>query len=155
MTNDANLVPKPSEGVLLSRATIESLARFDPTPNARQRRGLARGVASLVLSKAALIEASHRRRHSGPSRGEVPLLTDRLAETSTTTMHISRTGDQVFRRGGQLEMSRFEFLMMIADIHERDSRSFRDPCSGSTGTRALQPLAVSRQRKAASVSAVP
>ena len=114
MTNGANLVQKPSEGVPLSHATIESLARFEPTPNAQQRRGLARGVASLVLSKAALIEASHKRRHSGPSRGEVPLLTDRLDETSTTT-NISRTGDQVFRRGGELEMSRFEFLMMIAE----------------------------------------
>ncbi len=58
MTNGANLVPKPSEGVPLSRATIESLARFEPTPNAQQRRGLARGIASLLLSKAALIEAS-------------------------------------------------------------------------------------------------
>ena len=124
MINGANLVQKPSEGVLLSRATIESLARFEPTPNAQQRRGLARGVASLLLSKAALIEASHRRRHSGPSRGEVPVLTDRLDETSTTTMHISRTGDQVFRRGGQLEMSRFEFLRMIADIPERDRGPF-------------------------------
>ena len=119
MTNGANLVQKPSEGVPLSHATIESLARFEPTPNAQQRRGLARGVASLLLSKAALIEASHRRRHSGPSHGEVPLLTDRLDETSTTT-NISRTGDQVFRRGGELEMSRFEFLRMIAHIHERD-----------------------------------
>ena len=121
MTNGADLVQKLSEGVPLSHATIESLARFEPTPNAQQRRGLARGAASLLLSKAALIEASHRRRHSGPSRGEVPLLTDRLDETSTTT-NISRTGDQVFRRGGQLEMSRFEFLRMIAYIHERRDR---------------------------------
>jgi hypothetical protein len=123
MTNGADLVQKPSEGVLLSHATIESLARLEPTPSAQQRRGLARGIASLVLSKAALIEANHRRRRSGPSHGEVPLLTDRLDETSTTT-NISRTGDQVFRRGGQLEMSRFEFLMMIADIHERDRGPF-------------------------------
>jgi hypothetical protein len=116
MTNDAKLVQKPSEGVLLSRATIESLARLEPTPNAQQRRGLARGVASLLLSKAALIEASHRRRHSGPNCGETPLLNDRINETS---------GDQVFRRGGQLEMSRFEFLRMIAYIHERDRGPFK------------------------------
>ena len=39
-------------------------------------------------------------------------------------MHITRSGDQVFGRGGQLKMSRFEFLRMIADIHERDRGPF-------------------------------
>jgi hypothetical protein len=103
MTNDANLVQTPSEGVLLSRATIESLARLEPTPNAKQRCGLARGVASLLLSKPALIEASPKRRHCGPCGGEVPLLNDRLDETS---------GDKVFRQGGQWY------------IHERDRGPF-------------------------------